>query len=115
MLEQDYMQQRGELNRNTSENRRRTERRTAERRTALRRANTRRRQQPSGEAIPVEVERRIDERRKISRREGERRAADRRLGERRRSSSGLRRFPGPEGFLTSEEREFLLDLESNDD
>jgi len=104
----DYIQQRGEFNRNSSTDRRRDERRSAERRGSERRTLGRRSDLSSAANAPVEQERRREERRVGSRRESERRNLERRATERRRDPSRTRRFPDADaGFLTPEERDFL--------
>ncbi len=114
MLDQYYIQQRREFNRDSSENRRRDERRSVERRVEYRRQRARRIGAAGDDAVQLDNERRMEDRRQLLRREGERRALDRRVGERRDLRSRSRGFPGPDGFLTPEERDFLLSMLASD-
>jgi len=107
----DYRQQRDEFNRSASTDRRCGERRRHERRGGDRRQGERRGASGhDGTAVFVRPERRRADRREVARRESERRSLSRRQGERRRDPSRVPGFPRADGFLTAEEREFLLDM-----
>ncbi len=104
--------------RNGEADRRRGERRLKSRRSTFRRHTYCRRQsQYSFDelAIPVEIERRVGERREGCRRVYERRSSDRRVDDRRKGIRTDRTPLNPRGFLTREERDYLASLNSSDD
>ena len=111
----EQRQLRNERNRVATTDRRLDERRRDDRRGVERRGGDRRAPGATNEGAWLSVsgvERRRGDRRVSARRVHERRDGERRAEERRKNPRGLLSFPGPNGFLTREESDFLREMTS---
>lgn len=111
MIEQRQL--RNERNRVATTDRRLGERRRDDRRGEERRGGDRRARVATSDDAWLSasgIERRRGDRRLSARRVHERRDGERRAEERRKNPRGLLSFPGPNGFLTREESDFLREM-----